>query len=182
MADPTKPEHSESVAGRWSRLKQDARASGESEPDAATDEQADDAPASVPPTDATDQDDVVAALPPIESLTADSDFKPFLDRAVPAELRRLALRKLWLSDPVFANLDGLNDYDDDFRTLGVGKVVRTAYEVGKGMVTRAEKAAEAAEKTELADALEAAEEDTERQSAANENDSDPDDPEASTES
>ncbi len=89
-------------------------------------------------SDPSDPDEIIQALPPIESLNADSDFTPFLDRAVPAELRRMALRKLWLSDPVFANLDGLNDYDDDFRTLGVGKLVRTAYEVGKGMVTRAE--------------------------------------------
>lgn len=182
MADRAKPDRSKSLAGRWSRLKQDSRATDHGDPDAAIEEQAEDTPEPDRPAEATDQDDVVAALPPIESLTADSDFKPFLDRAVPAELRRLALRKLWLSDPVFANLDGLNDYDDDFRTLGVGKVVRTAYEVGKGMVTRAEKAAEAVEETELADAFEKAEEDTERQSADNENEGDPDDPEASTES
>ena len=91
-----------------------------------------------------DEEDLVAALPPIDELQADSDYTPFLDRRVPKELKRLALRKLWLSDPVFANLDGLNDYDDDFRTMGLGKVVRTAYEVGRGMVTRAEKEAELA--------------------------------------
>jgi hypothetical protein len=33
---------------------------------------------------------------------------------VPEALRNRALRKLWLSDPVLANLDGLNDYDEDF--------------------------------------------------------------------
>ena len=32
-------------------------------------------------------------------------------------LRRLALRRLWRSDPVLANLDGLNDYDEDFAAL-----------------------------------------------------------------
>ena len=85
---------------------------------------------------------VVAALPPIDELTTDSDFTPFLDRRVPAALRRAALRKLWNSDPIFANLDGLNDYDDDFRTLGVGQMVRTAYEVGKGFVKAVEKIAE----------------------------------------
>ncbi len=88
------------------------------------------------------EEEFVAALPPIEELTAGSDFKPFLDRRVPAMLRRAALRKLWASDPIFANLDGLNDYDDDFRTLGVGQVVRTAYEVGKGFIKTVEKLAE----------------------------------------
>ena len=32
-------------------------------------------------------------------------------------MTRAALRKLWLSDPVFANLDGLNDYDEDFNVV-----------------------------------------------------------------
>ncbi len=95
---------------------------------------------------------VVAALPPIDELTTDSDFTPFLDRRVPAALRRAALRKLWNSDPIFANLDGLNDYDDDFRTLGVGQMVRTAYEVGKGFVKAVEKIAEE-EEPKTAEAL-----------------------------
>ena len=33
---------------------------------------------------------------------------------VPEALRKRALRKLWLSDPILANVDGLNDYDEDF--------------------------------------------------------------------
>ena len=82
----------------------------------------------------TEQEALVAALPAVEELGAGSDYTPFLDRRVPVALRRAALRKLWLSNPVLANLDGLNDYDDDFRTLGIGKLVRTAYKIGKGMV------------------------------------------------
>jgi hypothetical protein len=40
---------------------------------------------------------------------------------------------LWRSDPVLANLDGLNDYDEDFRATGVlAEAVRSAYKVGKG--------------------------------------------------
>lgn len=88
------------------------------------------------------EEEFIATLPPVEELTSESDFTPFLDRRVPTMLRRTALRKLWKSDPVFANLDGLNDYDDDFRTLGVGKIVRTAYEVGKGFIKTVEKLAE----------------------------------------
>ena len=52
-------------------------------------------------------------LPDIESLTADSDFSVFMSEGVPDELKNLALRKLWRSDPVYANLDGLNDYDPE---------------------------------------------------------------------
>jgi hypothetical protein len=73
-------------------------------------------------------------LPPIEELTADSDFTPFLKEGVPEELKRLALRKLWLSDPVFANLDGLVEYGEDFgaafRNPGP---VATLFRLGRGM-------------------------------------------------
>ncbi len=56
-------------------------------------------------------------LPDPETLDADSDYRPFLRRSVAPALRRLALRRLWRSDPLLANLDGLNDYDDDFAAL-----------------------------------------------------------------
>jgi hypothetical protein len=138
----------ETFADRWSRRKAAARGSDVATPVETAPETTDDL------EPAEDEEDVVAALPPIDELQADSDYTPFLDRRVPKELKRMALRKLWLSDPVFANLDGLNDYDDDFRTMGLGKVVRTAYEVGRGMVTRAEKEAElaAAQAQQAADA------------------------------
>ena len=35
------------------------------------------------------------------------DFSGFMARNVPDHLRRRALRKLWVSNPVLANLDGL---------------------------------------------------------------------------
>lgn len=56
-------------------------------------------------------------LPDVATLGPGSDYRPFLDRRVAPEVRRLALRKLWRSDPRFANLDGLNDYDEDFGAL-----------------------------------------------------------------
>ncbi len=54
-------------------------------------------------------------LPDIDSLEADSDFTPFMQAGVPERLKNLALRKLWRSDPILANVDGLNDYDEDFK-------------------------------------------------------------------
>ena len=57
---------------------------------------------------------VVEDLPDIDSLDADSDYSVFMGEGVPEHLKRLALRKLWLSDPVLANVDGLVDYGEDF--------------------------------------------------------------------
>lgn len=76
--------------------------------------------ASVPPAAASGQDTDVPEspdLPDVEELGAESDYRPFLQRTVAPALRRLALRRLWRSDPVLANLDGLNDYDEDFASL-----------------------------------------------------------------
>jgi len=80
--------------------------------------------------------DVPPDLPPVESLTAESDFSPFLDRKVPAHLRRAALRRLWGSSPTLANLDGLNDYDGDFRSQALGTVVRTVFQAGQELVEK----------------------------------------------
>ncbi len=62
------------------------------------------------------------------------DFSAFMAKAVPERLRRRALRRLWASNPVLANLDGLTDYSDDFTDAAtVLPDMRTAYEVGRGM-------------------------------------------------
>ncbi len=60
---------------------------------------------------------------------------------MPEAITRAALRKLWLSDPVLANLDRLNDYDDDYSFVDtVISAVQTSYKVGKGHVDEAEEA------------------------------------------
>ncbi len=48
-----------------------------------------------------------------------TDFSRFLKEDVPERLQRAALRRLWSSDETFANLDGLNDYDEDFTPAGI---------------------------------------------------------------
>jgi hypothetical protein len=76
-----------------------------------------------------------ASLPDVESLTYQSDYGAFLKKGVPLELRNQALRRLWRSSPVLANLDGLVEYGEDFSGVGTKKmVVRTAYRVGRGMI------------------------------------------------
>lgn len=74
-----------------------------------------------------------STLPEIDSLTAESDYSAFMDARVPVDLRNRALRKLWTSDPVYAVRDGLNDYDEDFRTASLaGQVVRSAWDALRG--------------------------------------------------
>lgn len=73
----------------------------------------------------------------IESLGKDDDFSVFLKRGVPELLRRTALRKMWRTDPVFANLDGLNDYDTDFRNPA-HSVYKSLWQVGRGFLSREE--------------------------------------------
>jgi hypothetical protein len=72
-------------------------------------------------------------LPPIEELTAESDYTAFLAKDVPEALTRAALRKLWTSDPVFANLDGLNHYDEDYNLIDKAiTLAQTGYHPERG--------------------------------------------------
>ena len=52
-------------------------------------------------------------LPPVESLTIDSDFSPFMQSGVDEGVKREALRKL-VRDPRFNVMDGLDVYIDDY--------------------------------------------------------------------
>ena len=73
-------------------------------------------------------------LPDPQSLQQGDDFSGFMASAVPEHLRKVALRTLWRSNPVLACVDGLNEYDDDYRAaMLLNEPVKTAYQVGKGM-------------------------------------------------
>lgn len=52
-------------------------------------------------------------LPPVESLTIDSDFTPFMQAGVDPALKRQALRTL-VRDPRFNVMDGLDIYIGDY--------------------------------------------------------------------
>ena len=83
-------------------------------------------------------------LPHPESLGPGDDFGAFLRAEVPEHLKRLALRRLWRSDPVLANLDSLVDYGEDFTLSGkAGEAVRTAWRHGRGLLAEAPDGAEA---------------------------------------
>ena len=55
-----------------------------------------------------------ASLPPIESIVASSDVRPFLAAGVPPELTRAALRSAWAADPAIRDFVGIAESQWDF--------------------------------------------------------------------
>lgn len=119
MSDP------ENFVARWSRLKRamvrqqleavsakaapktaDAMPAGASGPEAHDGPPRRDEP-SEPAFDAE-------SLPPIESITAESDIKAFLQAGVPEDLTRAALRRAWAADPAIRDFIGLAENQWDF--------------------------------------------------------------------
>lgn len=101
MSDDREKSGTGDFLSRWSRLKREAREiSGAAE-----------APA--PPPAANDAGSQPPALPPVESLTIDSDFSGFFHPQVDPGVRRAALKKLF-SEPHFNVMDGLDVYVDDY--------------------------------------------------------------------
>lgn len=93
-------------------------------------------------------------LPDPEAMRQGDDFAAFMARDVPERIRKKALRTLWRSNPVLACVDGLNDYDDDYATGSIGNgPIKTAYQVGKGMMYHLEEMARQAAAKEEDDAV-----------------------------
>ncbi len=127
-------EREEGFLGRWSRRKASAR-DGVSAPAPAEPPQRPPPPA---PTDSAvpsagpgvgpsrgpgPEAAPEAPLPDVHSLDENSDVSGFLSPEVSEELRRLALRRLF-GMPKFNFRDGLDDYDEDYRTFeSLGDVV-----------------------------------------------------------
>ena len=88
-----------------------------------------------------DHEPTAEALPEVtesdlENLTYESDYTKFMGESVPEALRRRALRQLWRSDPILANVDGLCDYDDDYTDAALAVTfLKTAHKVGQGYLT-----------------------------------------------
>ncbi len=136
------PEEGGGFVARWSRRKRGA--AGAVEPDAAA-PPADPAPDPAPAAPELTEAEWLAAngLPDPDSLARGDDFTAFLRPGVPALLRRRALRRLWTSNPVLANLDGLVDHGEDYTDAArVPEAMRTAYQVGRGMLRRIAETAE----------------------------------------
>jgi hypothetical protein len=131
----------EGFAQRWSRLKQQAR----------DEEGAKEAPrpADVAPTEGKAEEKKEekpfdpADLPPVESLTKDSDYSPFMRAEVPEALRQKALRRLWASDPVLSSPELFDMHTLDYNAVPTfPEGVRTAFRVGRGILDALELEAE----------------------------------------
>jgi Protein of unknown function (DUF3306) len=99
----------EGFLGRWARLKR-TRAAEVSEPAAEIPEGPEAEPEPFDP----------ASLPALDTLDAVSDYTAFLKPGVPRELRTLALRRAWATDPAITGYKTLADYDWDFNAPGYG--------------------------------------------------------------
>jgi hypothetical protein len=106
FSSPDQGASQESFLSRWSRRK----LGRESEVDTAP-PPAPVAPAAQEASLPSDED-----MPPLESLTEESDYSGFLSPSVSETLRKAALRKLFHSS-AFNLCDGLDDYDEDFRNF-----------------------------------------------------------------
>jgi hypothetical protein len=113
---------------RWSKKKIDSRAElAKSERLPASEEQAEAVPAAeskaprvsapaagtVPAPAIASHSAPTDSLPPVESLTPESDFRPFLRPEVDPQLKNQALKTLF-RDPHFNIMDGLDVYIDDY--------------------------------------------------------------------
>lgn len=98
----------EGFLGRWARLKR-SRAAEVSEPEVVE---------ATPEPEAEPFDP--ASLPDLNTLDAVSDYTAFLKPGVPRELRTMALRRAWATDPAITGYKTLADYDWDFNAPGYG--------------------------------------------------------------
>lgn len=132
-------EEGESFFSRWSRRKraeeaQEGQRTSSPPAEAADDARAPDrAPDAGGDIDEAERQRILDSLPDIDTLSEESDFTAFMQKGVPDDLRNRALSKLWRMNPIYANLDGLNDYDGDYTDAAmVVKNLKSAYKAGRG--------------------------------------------------
>lgn len=77
----------------------------------------------------------------IDAMTYEDDFTIFQKPGVPEFLKRRALRKFFGSNPLLANLDGLNDYDEDYNNPA-HMVYKSVWSTARGFLTEAEDVAQ----------------------------------------
>jgi hypothetical protein len=141
---PGRDDSTAPVAGFWARRRAAVRAEAEAAQaataagSAATGAIAEAAPLPEAGEDRPSDAEILAGLGlrDPETMGLGDDFAAFLRAEVPEHLRRRALRRLWRSNPLLANLDGLVDHGEDYTDAAtVVPGMRTAYQVGRGFVT-----------------------------------------------
>jgi hypothetical protein len=101
----------EGFISRWSRRKTEAKSATKVEEAPTTENAAASTPPPVTPAKAGAQSP--EPLPPVESLTPDSDFTAFMKPEVDADTKRKAVKMLF-QDPRYNVMDGLDVYIDDY--------------------------------------------------------------------
>ena len=104
---------------RWSRRKLEVKQAEETAPAEAPEGGPDAAPGAEELSPEELSPEELAALPPVESLTAQSDIAAFLRKGVPQALRNAALRRAWALDPDIRDYVGdARDYAYDWNVPG----------------------------------------------------------------
>ena len=130
---------------RWSRRKQRAGRP----PEAAAPEPAEPTAAPEPVRALGDED-----MPPLESIEQSRDVSPFLSEGVSEGLRRRALRRLF-SLPGFNVRDGLDDYDEDYRSFAaLGDIVTSDMKFDRERLERLAREQAQPREPEIAQSLE----------------------------
>ncbi|MEE2821273.1 MAG: DUF3306 domain-containing protein [Pseudomonadota bacterium] len=80
----------------------------------------------------------ILELPEPDTLKLGDTVEKFMDNRVPERIRARALRAFWKTNPLLANIDGLDEYCDDYTDAAmVVENLQTIYQVGKGYATQA---------------------------------------------
>ena len=80
----------------------------------------------------------ILELPDPETLKLGDTVEKFMDGRVPERIRLKALRAFWKTNPVLANIDGLDEYCEDYTDAAmVVENLQTIYQVGKGYAVQA---------------------------------------------
>ncbi len=80
----------------------------------------------------------ILELPEPDTLKLGDTVEKFMDNRVPERIRARALRAFWKTNPLLANIDGLDEYCDDYTDAAmVVENLQTIYEVGKGYASQA---------------------------------------------
>lgn len=135
-----RPDPEDGLLSRWARRKEDVRKAEDAEAEALEAEEK--AEGEVEPETEEEAMALLAERDPelaeqiagvdLDNLSYEDDFTVFMKTKVPDIIRRKALSKLWLSHPLLANLDGLNEYDEDYtQAADAAEMVRKAFEAAR---------------------------------------------------
>ncbi len=105
--EPADDRANETFAARWARRKREARSA--------------DATAAVLPQEPEAPDaaaEPATPMPTLDDVTADGNIAAFLQKRIPAELQKLALRKAWSLDPTISTFIEMAENQYDWNTPG----------------------------------------------------------------